>query len=101
MFTLIDEPLWRVLYVYQQLEERDERQALRRRRERVDAGLMTAFAFNQPEKLADELDRVRDAIDEFEYGPQATDIEAMRARGRALADRMLATNALSDEALVS
>lgn len=101
--ALLDEPLWRVLWHFHQLEDREQRQALRDRRARVDAGVLVAMAFNHPDSLDDELRRVRNAIDAYEYGPDsaADGIAALRAAGDALASRIEAGRALAPEALVS
>lgn len=99
VFTLLDEPLWRVLYVFHHLAEERARVALRDRLERVDAGFMTALAFNKPEALDDELQKVHRAILGQDEDPIAD--EDRLARGLALAERIERGRVLSDEALVS
>lgn len=102
VFTLLDEPLWRVLYLFHHLSAKTARAALDARLARVDAGLMTALARHQPAALDDEMRRVRDAIDDFERGPaeRPDDLAAWRARGDALAARIEQGRVLSPEALV-
>lgn len=98
-FALLDEPLWRVLYVFHHIAKESTRTALRDRLYRVDAGKMTAFAFNSPDNLNDEMQKVLDAIAEVD-GPRVTDADRL-ARGLALAERIDAGKVLSDDALVS
>jgi hypothetical protein len=98
VFTLLDEPLWRVLYVFHHLQERDARQALDARLARVDEGFMAALAFNKPIALEDELRRVKEEIAALD-APDAPDDTI--ARGLALAERMEQGRVLSDEALIS
>lgn len=97
--ALLDEPFWRVLWHYHHLVEEDNRRALHDRMARVDSGFMTAFAFNQPASLAEEMERVRAAIEEQERGPTALD--DLRARGDALAARIERGRVLDPNALVS
>ena len=99
---LIHAPLWRVLWHYLHLEELDARRALARRHERVDAGLMTARAFNAPATLGDELEAVHKAIAEADADPvdEALAYDDWRARGAALAAKIDAGRVLSPEALI-
>lgn len=97
--ALIDEPLWRVLWHFYHLQERDARRALTDRMARVDGGYMAAFAFNQPELLDVEMRNVRAAIEELERGPVALD--DLRARGEALLARIERGRVLDPTALVS
>lgn len=97
--ALLDEPLWRVLWHYHHLADADARRALTDRMARVDAGFMTAFAFNQPESLDVEMRNVRAALEELERGPVMLD--DLRARGEALAARMERGRVLDPTALVS
>jgi hypothetical protein len=102
-FALLDEPLWRVLYLFHHLQEHDARESLRARMARVDAGVMTAFAFNQPASLETEMRRVQDAIAEADYGPSdaVDEMAALRAKGEALAARIEQGGVLTPDGLVS
>ncbi len=101
VFTLVREPLWRVLYVFHHLREDDERRALQRRIERVDLGVMVAYGFNEPSKLSDEMRSAIDAAQAFERGPVTeVDVEALAARANALSARIASGRALSPEAHV-
>lgn len=101
--ALLDEPFWRLLWHFYHLRERDERRMLLARLARVDAGYMTAFAFNQPDALTGEMEKVRSALEDLERGPAAIrpTADELRARGRALAARIAAGRVLADDALVS
>lgn len=98
-FTLLDEPLWKVLYVFHHLMDREAERALVRRSERVDSGTMTAMAFNAPKLLADEQRTVRDAIDALDGDPEDTAVTVQQ--GQALLARVLKGRALDPDALVS
>jgi hypothetical protein len=97
--ALLDEPFWRVLWHFHHLTDDDARRALHDRMARVDSGFMTAFAVNQPASLAEEMQKVRAAIEEQERGP--TPLDDLRARGEALAARMERGRVLDPDALVS
>lgn len=99
VFSLLDEPLWRVLYVFHHLVEDEARKALYERLYRVDAAKMAAFALHKPSSLDDEMRDVRAAILELDAPPVSD--EDRLARGLALAARIDAGRVLSDEALVS
>lgn len=100
-FALLDRPWCQVLYTFYQLAERDERRALASRASRVDAGLLTALAFNEPQRLSDELRSVQEAIAAFERGPvdEAADVAEWKARGLALAAKLDQGRVLSPDAL--
>jgi hypothetical protein len=85
--ALMDESLWSLLWTYSHLRETEERAALSRRQERVDAGILASMAFNQPQSLNDELAAVRDAVEEFERGPQESDTAMLRAAAEAMLAR--------------
>ena len=99
--ALLDEPLWRLLYHFFHLTERETREALRARMARVDLGYMVAYAFNQPALLDDERRAVSDAIVAYECGPvdEQTDLAALRARGETLAAKIERGRVLSPAAL--
>lgn len=100
-FSLLDEPLWRVLYVFHHLMERDAMHALRDRVARIDMGNVTAMAFHEPKLLADELRDVQGAIRAFEDGtPAQSDPAAQRAAGLALVARIQSGRVLDPAALV-
>lgn len=99
-FEYLDTPFWKVLYAFYHLMEREERNTLFRRLERVDAGMMTHVAFNDASKLADEMRTVQDAIRALDTQP-TNEVEALRAKANALAARIEAGKALTDKALVS
>lgn len=100
-FALMHEPLWQVLYVFHHLMEREERDNLRRRFERVDAGVMTSLAFNQPSALSDEMTAVQDAIRALDKPADVSGVnDSLRAKAEALAARIEVGEVLSDGALV-
>jgi hypothetical protein len=92
MKALIDRPFWLTLYTFHHVCDRLERQSLERRRERVDAGFLTAYAQHKPERLQDELRAVRDAIEGQSRGAAVQpDVQTTRARGLAMAARIEST----------
>lgn len=104
VFTLMDEPLWRVLYVFHHLQEHDERAALNDRLARVDHGFLTNFAMTQPDSLTEELQRVQAAIARLDQGPgvdAAHEWADARAKAEAMLARMERGRVLSPDALVS
>jgi hypothetical protein len=100
VFALLDEPHWRNLYRFYHLVEREARERLSRRYERVDAGVMTAFAFNEPSRLDEERQAVVDAIRAIEH-PTAVVLDDIRAKAEAMAARMATGKVLTPAALVS
>jgi hypothetical protein len=98
VFALLDEPHWRNLYRFYHLAERDARERLSRRYERVDSGMLSALAFNDPGKLDDERQAVADAIHALEH---PGDLGGMRAKAEAMAARMTAGHVLTPSALVN
>jgi hypothetical protein len=96
VLSLLDQPLWVTTYTYAHMEEERTRQALERRRDRIDAGFMAAFAFNDPAQLQDELRQVQASIADFERGPGTDDLAALRARGQAMADRIEGSGAFPE-----
>lgn len=100
-FSLLDRPLWQLLYTFYHLEERATSRALQERRARVDAALMTALATTTPAALDEELRAVDEAIAAFERGPDdSEDLSLLRDRGEALASRIEEGRVLSPSALV-
>lgn len=102
VFALLDEPLWRVLYVHHHLTAQRERDAVASRAARVDSGFMSALAFNEPAALEVEMQSVQAAIAELDTpsaGPAGWD--AARARAEEMARRMEQGRVLSPEALLS
>lgn len=97
--SLLDEPLWRILWTFHHLMEREQRTQLSDRLMRVDAAGLTAQAFHDPKLLADEMRTVQQAIRDHEEGPVVT--ESVRDRGLALVERIRRGNALAPEALLS
>lgn len=100
-FALLDRPWCQVLYQFYHLADREERQRLASRVARVEAGVFTAMAFNDPARLVDEQRAVRDAIEALERGPvdEAMDLDAWKARGLALAAKLEQGRVLSPAAL--
>lgn len=96
-FSLLDEPLWRVLYLYHHLSEREAERVLVRRSDRVDAGLLAAMAFHEPTLLTDEQRAVRHALEALADDPDPV----AEDKGQALLARVLRGRALDPDALVS
>jgi hypothetical protein len=103
VFILLDVPLWRVMYLFHHLQEREARLQLRGRLARVDMGYLNAFAFNHPESLETEMQHVNAAIVALDRPPvsRRSEVEELRARGQAMVARIQREHVLSDEALVS
>jgi hypothetical protein len=101
--ALLDEPLWRTLYHFHHLAERDARDALHKRQARVDLGMMVAHAFNQPSSLDDEMRDVRQALADLDREPTegASVWDAARGKGEEMAARIERGRVLSPEALLS
>ena len=97
--SLLDEPLWRVLWTFHQVMERRAREQLMERLGRVDAGNLTAMAFNKPELLDDEMRAVQQAIRAQEEGPVESD--SVQPAGLSLLERVQRGRVLAPEALVS
>lgn len=98
---LLDVPVWQLLYVFHHLSERDERRQVMARAARVDAGVLTALAFNEPARLDDELRSVRAAIDAVEYETPASDPVRLEAKAHALLARIESGRVLAPDALQS
>jgi hypothetical protein len=94
---LLDVPVWQLLYVFHHLTVRDQRRQVMARAARVDMGVMTHMAFNDPTKLDDEIQSVRSAIDALDYEP-VSDVAA-QSKAQALLARLQAGRVLDPAAL--
>ena len=97
--SLLDEPLWRVLWTYHHLMELRTLDRLVARADRVDQGMMVGMGVNEPKLLADELRNVQAAIREQTEGPVVR--TTALATGRALVERIRRGRVLEPGALVS
>ena len=97
---LLDVPVWQLLYVFHHLSEREERRQVVERMARVDAGFMTAMAFNEPARLDDERRAVTDALDALEYEPMGG-TGSLESRAEALLARIESGRVLDPAAMVS